>query len=66
MCGLHNDSTFLVLGDVVCTYFPSFVFLSETKIPQKSALWIRVRLGFMGYFSVDSKENNGGFCLLWS
>lgn len=56
---------FLALRDTVRTHSPSFMFLSETKIIQRRAEWIRLRLGFAGCFVVDRRGNNGGLLLLW-
>lgn len=63
MRGLRNHNIFLALRDLVCTHSPSFVFLSETRVTQRRAEWIQVRLGFKGCFTVDRVRSGGGLIL---
>lgn len=44
---------------------PSFVFLCETRIPQKKADEFKVRLSFSRCFSVSSNGASGGMILFW-
>jgi hypothetical protein len=44
---------------------PSFVFLIETLCRKQRMEWIRVKLGFTGYFVVDRVGRSGGLTLLW-
>lgn len=65
MRGLRSHTTFFALRDLVRKFPHFFVFLCETKISQKKAKEIRVRLEFDGCFDVDSKEGSDGLILFW-
>lgn len=65
MCGLGNHSTFLALCEVFAR-IPSLLYLSKTRITQKKAKSLKVRLGFTCFSSMDSRGNSGSLCLFWN
>jgi hypothetical protein len=44
---------------------PHLVFLMETKMTQRKAKVVQIKLGFENYFSVDCIGKSGGLMLLW-
>lgn len=44
----------------------NLVFIMETKIKTKKSEFIKRRIGFKGYFTVDSIGKSGGLVMLWN
>jgi len=44
---------------------PNMVFLMETKLQSGRLEFLKSRLGFDGFFAVDSKGRSGGLALFW-
>lgn len=63
--GLGNPRTVRVLGDLLRTRKPDFLFLSETFSIASKIENIRVHFGFAQCFSVDRVGHSGGLAIFW-
>ena len=63
--GLGNPYTVNALHSLVRKQGPKILFLIETKLDTKCFEYIRLWLGFSGYFVVPSLGHSGGLALLW-
>lgn len=63
--GLANPRAIHFLRDMVTQIMPSFIFLSETLIKKNKVAQVCKKLGFEGYFNVDSQGTGGGLALMW-
>uniref|UniRef100_A0A803PR19 Reverse transcriptase domain-containing protein n=1 Tax=Cannabis sativa TaxID=3483 RepID=A0A803PR19_CANSA len=63
--GLGNTWTFRFLVDLVIQKKPNFLFLCETLSNNIVLERLRVKLGFEGLYSVDSRGHSGGVAMLW-
>lgn len=63
--GLGNPRTVRVLGDVVKSLKPTFLFLSETKLQGEEIKELSERYGFVEYYAVDKVGQGGGLEVMW-
>ncbi|XP_074342205.1 uncharacterized protein LOC141679663 [Apium graveolens] len=63
--GLGLPRTVRVLGDLIRTHKPKFLFLSETISYANKVEELRVKFGFAQCFSVDRVGRSGGLAIFW-
>lgn len=63
--GLGNSRTVRVLGDLLRSRKPNFVFFSETIAMSNKVEEIRVKYGFSSSFVVDRIGRSGGLAIMW-
>lgn len=64
--GLGTDATVGELKWLVSRFYPSLLFLSETKMRDYRARNFMWSLGYNGSFAVSSEGLSGGLVLFWS
>ena len=64
--GLGKPSAVQALKDLIRSYKPSLVFLTETKLCERRMLSLKFSLGFNSCFAVDRIGFGGGLALLWN
>lgn len=63
--GLGNLRTVRILGDLIKSLNPTFVFLSETLVDNSVIAELCSKFGFAGYFAVDRVGRGGGLAIFW-
>lgn len=63
--GLGNPRTVCVLGDLLKSRKPDFLFLSETISTANKIEDLRIRFGFAQCFAVNRVGNSGGLAVFW-
>lgn len=63
--GLGNPRAVRVLGDLLKTQKPDFLFLSETISNASSIETLRIKFGFAQCFAVDRVGRSGGLAIFW-
>jgi hypothetical protein len=63
--GLGNPRTVRSLHHLVRVKRPNLVFLMETKMLQKRAATVLIKIGFDHCFVVDCHGKGGGLMMLW-
>jgi exonuclease III len=63
--GLGLDSASGELRDLIRSYNPAVVFLSETKMKSKAMDRLRWSMGFRNGITVEGKGKGGGLALWW-
>lgn len=63
--GLGSLRAVRVLGDLLKSSNPNFVFLSETLVDKKDIEVIVKKFGYFDYFVVDRIGRGGGLAILW-
>jgi len=63
--GAWEPRTARILCHLVKMKRLTLVFLMETKVIQRRADFLRVKLGFQNMFCVDCRGRSGGLMLLW-
>lgn len=62
--GLGNSCTIQILGDLVKSRKPDFIFLSETLVTNKEIATLSVKVGLANFFVVDKVGRAGGLAIL--
>lgn len=63
--GLGNLRTVRILGDLIKSLNPTFVFLSETLVDSSVIAELCSKFGFAGYFAIDREGRGGGLAIFW-
>lgn len=63
--GLGNPRTVRILGDVVTSLKPVFLFLAETKVDSGKIEELCVKYGFAKCFAVNIVGQGGGLAVMW-
>lgn len=63
--GLGNSCAVRVLGDLIKTCKPDFLFLSETFSHANKIESLRIKYNFAQCFSVDCVGHSGGLAVFW-
>ncbi|XP_074336036.1 uncharacterized protein LOC141673201 [Apium graveolens] len=63
--GLGNPRTVRVLGDVIRSLKPTFLFLSETKVDKGRIDELCSKYGFSDCFAVNRIGQGGGLAVMW-
>ncbi|XP_074341995.1 uncharacterized protein LOC141679392 [Apium graveolens] len=63
--GLGNLRTVRILGDLIKSLNPAFVFLSETLVDKGTIAELCLKPRFADFFAVDKVGRGGGLAVLW-
>lgn len=63
--GFGNHRAVCVLGEMLKTHKPDFLFLSETLSISNKIEELFSRYGFSNYFAVDKQGRAGGLAIFW-
>lgn len=63
--GLGNHRAVRVLGELLKTHKPDFLFLSETLSCSNRIKELSLKFGFSRYFAVDKRGRAGGLAIFW-
>ena len=63
--GVGNRDTVRVLGDLLKSINPAFVFLSETLVTSNTINELCSKFGFADCFTVDRVGRGGGLAVMW-
>ena len=64
--GIGQPETVREIYDLIRLHRPALVFLSETKVSDKRAQDLKLRLGFSNAFGVKARGLSGGLVLYWN
>ncbi|XP_074364595.1 uncharacterized protein LOC141705594 [Apium graveolens] len=63
--GLGKPHAVRVLGDLVTSLKPAFLFLSKTLVDNNVIVDLHTKLGFSNYFTVNRVGQGGGLAIMW-
>lgn len=63
--GVGNLRTVRILGNLIKSLNPTFLFLSETLVTSSTIAELCDKFGFADYFAVDKVGRGGGLAVLW-